>query len=183
MKKVSEKIEIGNVYGQLTVLNFDSKDVRYRKKYLCQCKCGNTKVILGAALVSGNTKSCGCLSKESKQKTRKPNNGSEITAIILGYKHHAKKRGFKWNLKREEVEYLIKQNCHYCGIEPSNLKKTKNSIEGLKYNGIDRVDSLKDYTKDNCVTCCRTCNLAKRDMKIEDFRSWVLQLVSHVNKW
>lgn len=179
-KKVYKKVENGNVYGKLTVIRYDSQDKHYRKKYLCKCECGNEKVILGNALSSKNTRSCGCLKPPS---TRKPNNGGELTAIILGYQNHAKKRGFTWNLTREEVEYLIKQNCYYCGIEPSNLKKTKNSIDGLKYNGIDRVDSSKGYYTDNCVACCRTCNLAKRDMKIEDFRSWVLQLVSHVNKW
>ena len=33
--------------------------------YLCQCDCGNQKVIYGHNLKTGNTKSCGCLSRQT----------------------------------------------------------------------------------------------------------------------
>jgi len=59
-------------------------------------------------MVSGNTKSCGCLAKEIKQSKRISKNHSDITAIILGYKRHAERRGFKWLLSRTFVEKLIK---------------------------------------------------------------------------
>ncbi len=35
--------------------------------WLCKCDCGNEKVILRNSLVSGNTKSCGCLERETKK--------------------------------------------------------------------------------------------------------------------
>ncbi len=32
--------------------------------WLCCCKCGTVKTVLGSSLVYGNSKSCGCLQKE-----------------------------------------------------------------------------------------------------------------------
>ena len=59
---------IGKTFGRLTVL-----EKVYAKKgkgayYRCLCSCGNVSIIQGAMLRSGNTLSCGCLLKESRQR-------------------------------------------------------------------------------------------------------------------
>ena len=58
------KNEIGNTYGYLTVIERAENTKEGRARWLCQCKCGNTVVVLGKHLRSGNTKSCGCYQKE-----------------------------------------------------------------------------------------------------------------------
>lgn len=57
------KNEIGNTYGKLTVIQ---RAVRPKNRpagayWLCQCECGNQKIVRGADLRSGGTRSCGCL--------------------------------------------------------------------------------------------------------------------------
>ena len=52
----------------------------------------------------------------------------------------------------------------YCGTEKSNHKVTKNCLEGYDHNGIDRIDSSKNYTIANVAPCCKICNYAKSDM-------------------
>jgi hypothetical protein len=47
----------GQVFGDLTVLELGRKKPMY---WLCQCACGNTKLIRGSSLTCGETKSCGC---------------------------------------------------------------------------------------------------------------------------
>ncbi|MBK8736547.1 MAG: hypothetical protein IPL98_11880 [Saprospiraceae bacterium] len=137
----------------------------------------NQLVVMGSSLVSGNTKSCGCLAKEVKANKRISNNHSEVTAIILGYKRHAENRGFKWLLSREVVLRIIDKPCFYCLSEPNNIKKTKNSIgNGLVYSGIDRIDSLQDYTIDNTVPCCKLCNYAKSNLTLIEFQEWAIKL-------
>ena len=175
----TEKKELisGEKYNRLTVTSFSHADKRYRKFYNVKCDCGKEKKIMGSAMVSGNTKSCGCLSKEIKANKRISNNHSEITAIILGYKRHAERRFFNWELSRKDIEVIIKSNCVYCGSKPSNIKKTKNSIgDGLLYSGIDRIDSNEDYTKLNSVTCCKICNYAKSNMDVNEFKEWALRI-------
>ena len=176
-KNNKPELKPGDKYNRLTVLKFSHSDKRRRKWYLVKCSCGNEKTIIGSAMISGNTKSCGCLAKEIKQSRRISTHHSEITAIILGYKRHAEERGYKWALSRKFVEKLIKEDCFYCGSKPANIKKTKNSIgEGLFYSGIDRVDSTKNYTEDNVVPCCRLCNYAKSNMTIEEFKDWAIKI-------
>lgn len=52
----------GQKFGQLSVLSFDHKDEKSRKKFWkCQCDCGNTVIVYQNHLKSGHTKSCGCL--------------------------------------------------------------------------------------------------------------------------
>lgn len=51
----------GQEFGSLTVLRRAlSKDKGRRAKWLCRCNCGKEVVVLGSALRSGNTRSCGC---------------------------------------------------------------------------------------------------------------------------
>jgi len=160
----------GDKYNRLTVISFDHKDKHPHSYYLFRCDCGNEKIIIGSAVVSGSIKSCGCLVGEFGDSRRISENHSEVTAIILGYKRHAIRRGFKFQLDREQVKHIIKQDCAYCGAKPSNHIKTKNSHNGgMDYNGIDRVNSSLDYTLDNVVPCCGFCNKAKGKLSKQEF--------------
>jgi hypothetical protein len=53
----------GRVFGQLTVLARagSSEQSPRRPLWRCLCRCGRERVVLGASLVSGRTRSCGCL--------------------------------------------------------------------------------------------------------------------------
>jgi 5-methylcytosine-specific restriction endonuclease McrA len=150
-----------------------------RSYFLFRCDCGIEKIISGSGVVSGNTKSCGCLSTEIRKKKRLPDNYSEVTAIILDYKRHAKARGFSFLLSRDFVLKIVLKNCFYCGIPPSNLKKTKHSIDGLPFNGIDRVDSKLDYIESNVVPCCKKCNNAKSNYNKDVFIEWIAKVYNH----
>lgn len=57
-----------------------------------------------------------------------------------------KKKGNITNLNVEFVISKLKENCIYCEF-PST--------------GLDRIDNHKGHTIDNCVSCCRECNLAR----------------------
>lgn len=170
-------IKPGDKYHRLTAIELDHIGHHNRSYFLFQCDCGNKKVILGSGVISGNTKSCGCLARDARALRRLPDNRSEITAIILGYKRHAASRRFEWNLSEAFVSEIVRMSCVYCGESPSNRKKTKNSFgDGFLYSGIDRVDSSKGYTEDNVVPCCKVCNYAKSNMKQYDFRQWALRI-------
>lgn len=51
-------------FGRLTVVTRTPNNNRGDVMWLCFCKCGNQKVIRGACLRAGTTKSCGCISRE-----------------------------------------------------------------------------------------------------------------------
>lgn len=185
-KNNKPELQPGEKYNRLTVVSFHHSDKRWRKWYNVKCDCGNEKVVMGSAMTSGNTKSCGCLSKEVKASKRISKNHSEITAIILGYKRHAERRGFKWKLTRKDVEDLVKNDCFYCGSKPNNIKKTKNSLSGgFVYSGIDRIDNTRHYIKENSVPCCKVCNYAKSNMDLQEFQEWAIRIGKQAmaNQW
>ena len=46
------------------------------RTFLCKCKCGKVKNILGSNLIGGRSKSCGCLQKENASKASKTHGGA-----------------------------------------------------------------------------------------------------------
>lgn len=60
----------GKKFGRLTVLYRTKNNKGHKAQWICQCDCGNTKLskVVSSVLVSGGTKSCGCLMKEINSK-------------------------------------------------------------------------------------------------------------------
>jgi hypothetical protein len=176
-------VQAGDKFHRLTVISFSHHDKRWRRHYLVRCDCGKEKTVQGISLRSGNTKSCGCLGKEVTARRRKPDSGGELTAVILGYKIHAKHRDLAWLLSREEVREIIRQPCRYCGIGPTNKKTTKNSRQPFFYSGIDRVDNAIGYEPSNVVPCCALCNRAKGALTAQAFYAWMKRVGEMAAQW
>ena len=177
MRKDKKIIEPGQKYNKLEIISFSHSDLRKRKWFNTICECGTLKIIMGSAMISGNTKSCGCYSSEfKKERNLLPDNLGVKRQIILQYKRHAKGRGIYFDISEEDFIYLLDKNCNYCDSVPSNIKTTKNFKSGFLYSGVDRIDSSKEYSKSNCVPCCSVCNYAKSNMSIKKFQEWAIRL-------
>ena len=57
--------ERGHIYGRLTVLEFAGADRHRKIIWLCECSCGETKIVCGCSLRNGRTTSCGCYRREN----------------------------------------------------------------------------------------------------------------------
>lgn len=83
MVKVKEDLT-GKTFNRLRVLkqveDHVSVNGRHYAKWLCECSCPdhNLVMVLGQALKSGDTKSCGCLCKEQLNKVHAGNKKSNI---------------------------------------------------------------------------------------------------------
>lgn len=138
--------ETGNKYGKLTVLK--AVDIPNNGAYwLCKCDCGNEKIVQGALLRSGNTKTCserGC-------------------SMSLIHGHASNKR----QSKTYNSWYAMKQRClnsshkyykHYGGRGITICERWISSFkEFLKDMGerpigftIDRINVNGNYSPDNC---------------------------------
>ena len=109
-------IQIGDQFGKLTVVAKGRKKANYRY-YVVQCECGSAlKEVVGTSLLTGLTRSCGCLSKEHMRKVGKANRKYEHCLMCenpivwnhgLCYTHFLQwQRG---DVTAEQNEYIISQ--------------------------------------------------------------------------
>lgn len=64
LKRVSHAKDItGQRFGMLTVMKRAGTNKHRKALWKCKCDCGRTTVVSSVDLVTGNTKSCGCLGK------------------------------------------------------------------------------------------------------------------------
>ena len=179
---------LGKRYGKLVILEiiYVQDRTRTRRNVRCKCDCGNEKIIRLNNLLTGATISCGC---HNLERIRGPQGESGFNALYTNYSRLAKKREIEFELTKEEFRNLVTRNCKYCGTEPKQkfwihgkgLNQTKEHSTFI-YNGIDRVDSSKNYTIDNCVPCCGICNMAKNERTLEEFQDWIDRLCEFNSK-
>lgn len=168
---------VGEKFNMLTVLERSAPPRLFKFKthmYKCLCDCGNTAVVRGASLRSGNIKSCGCLKGASKLDPL-----TTQKALFSRYAKNAKDRGIRFDLTWGEVLSLTQSNCFYCNSAPSNTLRTNSRNKDLKYSGIDRMDSNIHYTPTNVVPCCWVCNRAKNSMNFAEFLDWAHRIARH----
>lgn len=94
----------GQKFGRLTVIERDYSK-KNRTYWLCQCECGNKKIVESCNLRKGLTKSCGCLQKERS---------SEVNLIDLTGRNFGRltvlKRDIK-NTKNGAVLWICQCEC------------------------------------------------------------------------
>lgn len=134
--------EPGDKYGRLILLETFVESGR--RKWLCRCDCGTEKVILQQSLLTGNTKSCGCLQMQA----RFSHGGCYLSeyGIWLGMKarcYRATSRGYE----------------HYGGRGIIVCERWRNSFENFfedmgsrpsKNHSLDRIRVNGNYEPANC---------------------------------
>lgn len=189
---------VGKKFGRLTVIKFSSfknekdKTIPY---WECICDCGNIKIANQYSLTKNNVRSCGCLLKETSSRTgksrlnkpniknSKPSGESGFNFMFSNYKNKCGYKNIPFNLTKEEFKFLTQQECYYCGDMPYLvLYHCKGHSSNFIANGIDRLDSSLGYTLENCVSCCKYCNYAKRDRNYPDFISHIDKIYNHIHR-
>jgi len=171
-------------FGRLMVQNkyYLKKTAKSSNSYWgCICDCGSERWVMTAKLKNGNTKSCGCLRRDS---LILPNNGACKGNKFREYKRNAENRFLVFSVTFDEFLKLADEPCYFCGAKPNNTVKSKSGV--WTYNGIDRIDNSCGYTTQNCVPCCFICNRAKNKQSVDEFFQWIervhLKHVSTLNK-
>lgn len=165
MKKETLDKYLNTTHGVLTILELDheeyDKEKQSKRSYFkCKCnRCGSMTVVRADRFGKSKyiPKSCSnCindLQKEIADKKYKEDRAERYR--IYSIKSNAKSRHYNIELTDDEIKKILNQPCYYCGE--------------LHANGIDRIDSTKHYTKDNCVPCCSICNRMKNKYSIDVF--------------
>lgn len=158
---------VNQKFGRLTVRRLVS---RRPVVWECECECGNTILVTGSEhLISGNTKSCGCINMERISTLTRKRPYESV------YNNLAKLCSRQPDRLRLEISYeeflgfTSITECHYCGGPVSWAMYNVNK-NGFSYN-LDRKDNSLGYTKSNVVVCCYRCNSGKGDQF--SYEEWV----------
>lgn len=134
----------GQRFGRLTAIKrIEGKKPTY---WLCECDCGNRKEIQLNNLTTGNSKSCGCLSKEHHVIKHNASN-TRLYNIYLAIKNRC----------------LLKSCSNYKRYGGRGIKVCREWIDNFEnfrewsisngYNdqlSIDRIDNNGNYCPENC---------------------------------
>lgn len=154
MKK--HKIDIcGERYGKLYVAKEVDPMVRPdgkspRRRYECICDCGNTVIVLMDSLRTGNTKSCGCLSREKAKVPKRMTHRKTNTRLYRIWSHMKARCD---NPKNNRYYCYGERGIKVCdqwhhSFEDFYQWAMDNGYE--EHLTIDRIDCDKGYQPDNC---------------------------------
>lgn len=185
---MSKLIEMtGKRFGKLFVVGIavEPKPAKYYQDkcqwWRCACDCGNITELPGKRLRRGEVISCGCARGRIKEIDE-----SAKWACFRNCQRNAERRKIIFMLTLEQFLSITGSPCSYCGIAWSTQFRNYNRQGNDKYhgsykrNGIDRIDSKIGYVSTNCVPCCKTCNFAKAEMSVEDFKAWLMRVYKHI---
>ena len=158
----------GKKFGALTVLSFSHSDGR--SHWSCLCECGNKSIVASNNLRTTKVNQCGkCRSKPLIE---------ALSLIVMrDYRFRAWSKGLAFKLSKKRFLELLSSPCHYCGTVGSNTKIRGN--RELRYNGIDRLNSRNGYISGNVVSCCKNCNMMKKDLSVLEFIQQVQKIFVH----
>ncbi len=183
----------GRRFGRLTVVGFSHKRInpttlgRVNRYYYwnCKCDCGNDITLTATSLRNRYAQSCGCLHKElAKERGHKNRIGfgeASFNDTYNRYKTQAVRRNLDFMLTKEQFKEITSKNCYYCNKEPNQISHSHTEkYYGLYYgNGIDRLDNNIGYILENCVPCCKVCNMAKMTMTELEFKDWIIRVYNN----
>lgn len=144
-------LETGTKFGKLRIMN-EIESIKYGKRkyrrFLCECICGNERIVLLDNLISGKTKSCGCLSViKNKQRATHGLSHHPLYSVWCGMKRRCN------NPNEEKYPRYGGRGIKVCKEWKEDFKKFYDwAIENGYKKGlqIDRIDNDGNYEPSNC---------------------------------
>lgn len=159
----------GQKYGKLTVIK-QVESFRGHSAWLCQCECGNQKIINSVELKNGQTLSCGCLrssfGEEKIEKILKENNIIYKKEYSFDDLLSEKKKKLKFDFvifnKKNEIQCIIE----YDG-EQHYLEKTNNFWSDTLEKRQQRDKIKNEYCIKNNIILYRIPYWEKDNLSLE----------------
>lgn len=171
MSKKSQDLT-GLPFGYYTAIRQDGCNSKGTPYWLCRCRCGNEKRVLVYNLLSGNTKSCGCLHRE-KSVTRSTTHGCKHEPWYEVYHSMMKRCGHWEGASERSLRNYRDRGITVCEEWRNSPKAFGDWLiaHGWRHGlQIDRIDNDKGYSPDNCrvVTSKENNNNRRNTLRLDD---------------
>ena len=160
MRKLANDLT-GKKFGKLEVIGVHDTGSR-KTYYVCQCDCGNVKVVRADALISGATKSCGCIKKEQDKANLAANHSHKMSGTRIYETWQDMKRRC-YNKQNARYDRYGGRGITVCDEWLNNFQSFYDWAISNGYSDdltIDRIDNDGNYEPSNCrwSTAKEQCN-------------------------
>jgi hypothetical protein len=134
----------GKRFGRWTVVALDS--IRNTNAYWkCRCDCGGEKAVASSSLKQGQSKSCGCLARETKSALT---HGMTYSPTWTSWGKMKQRAGLNRRSRHHETLYAhVDADPRWSSFEEFFKDMGERPS---KRHSLDRIDNSKGYWKDNC---------------------------------
>lgn len=166
----------GQRFGFLTVVERIKCNDKGIPVWLCKCDCGNTKIVMGARLRNGETKSCGCGIAKRKH-------GMSQTKLDFAYRDMIRRC---YNVKCISYQWYGARGIVVCDEWKDKERGKISFFEWALNNGymdnltLDRIDVNGNYEPSNCrwvdaktqANNRRTCKFISYNGETHSMKEW-----------
>lgn len=180
---------IGKKYGLIEVVEFVKTQKHpnhncYKHYYIGRCECGNEKEYVRTNLITGHTKSCGCLKRRRGSKNPTFLGTGEIGASHwTGIRRHAETRNLIFEITPMQAWQKFQQQEGKCALTglPISTNNGRNQKTGaiVKTASLDRIDSTIGYTVQNIQWVHKDINRMKNAFDIARFKELCALVTQH----
>lgn len=144
----------GQKFGRLTAIERTGEKKGTNFVWLCRCECGREVRIPGSSLLSGNTRSCGCLQDEMKRSGFHDIAGQRFGRLVAVEPMEKRSGGSViWKCRCDcgkESEHAVKalvsgkaQSCGCSRLKNDALQRTLHYIDGTCVEFIESMGKLR----------------------------------------
>lgn len=163
---------IGQKFGKLTVVSRACNDKKGQAQWYCECECGGSTITTRYNLISGQTKSCGCILRSHKLSE----SDIQLQAVFTNMKSRC------YNKNNTHYKYYGAKGITICE-EWNNINAFREWAYANGYQPgltIDRIDVNGNYEPSNC----RWVSMAVQNKNKNNNRSITYKGETHlISEW
>ncbi len=182
-RRKPHKHKPGDNFGLLTIRKkYRGKDKRYY--CLCDCECGNEKLVELAHLISGGCISCGCAQKKITSERTWKGCGNISGSLWYAIKKSAEIRGIAFRITIDDAWALFKRQDGKCALtgEQLTFARAITGLNGLGTASLDRINSRLPYVSGNVQWVHKVINIMKNKQKEADFVIWCQKVAAYTKR-
>jgi len=138
----------GHRFGRLVVMQASAVRLNGRKSWECKCDCGGSKSVVLSSLISGSTKSCGCLADESRKVATRVHGLSNTKE----YEVWSSMKSRCMNSKNKHYKDYGGRGIYVCSKWQTSFRDFYSDMgpKPSEDHSLERIDNDKGYFPGNC---------------------------------